>query len=172
MSCEYCIGFTALLGRPYEGDHYTHATSIQALQASADAGCQLCALIIQQLDDKCELGSILEESRKGYPTVIQLVGQTPEGLLNYQKDPYWNNLTGLDVNCGEDGRNDDWSCSLRLYAHEGRSFLVSSLRREMSSGIIVSLLLFSTMPSFFHAFFLISRNLDLGAIFWPLLTTS
>ncbi|KAF2812942.1 HET-domain-containing protein [Mytilinidion resinicola] len=138
MSCEYCTGFTKLLGGPFADDHYNHAPSIQALQKSADDGCQLCALIIGEFEHTGELQYMLEDSNDGYPTVVQFVGRTAEGLLHYQQNPFWRELTGLQVYCGADGRNDQWSCSLCLYTQpddeSARSNIIAGRSVEQNSG--------------------------------------
>lgn len=118
--CKHCEGFIKLLGQKYEGDHYSHCSSIQVLQASSQ-NCPLCRIMLQRFQDTDQLESILRESANGYPTVLQFVGQTSKGLLNYQEDPHWKGLIGLEIYCGEDGFNDDWSCSLGLFTDKGTS---------------------------------------------------
>lgn len=118
--CELCRRWTSILGQKYIGDHFTHQPSYSALEESAKS-CPICNLIARQFMESDQTTSIKDEAQNGYPTVIQFVGRTASELpLNHQCNPFWSDLTGLLVYCGDEGRNDDWMCELSVFANKGQ----------------------------------------------------
>jgi hypothetical protein len=121
--CAACSGFVSIIGGPYLTDHYRHQPSFDALQASS-GDCQLCHLILDRFRDTDQITSIVQASQDGYPTVITFVGIDCNGPWKYygeyQSKQTWTGLVGLIVNCGDEYRNDDWSCQLCLYTDHGK----------------------------------------------------
>lgn len=128
--CHECTNFASAIGGPYLGDHYLHKASIKALQESSRE-CELCSLILDQFDEKDQTRWILEALEEGYPTATSFVGIDKNGPWKYyqiEKD-VWTGLLGLQVNCGNPERNDDWSCGLGVFTDHGMLMSVVPLMR-------------------------------------------
>jgi len=106
--CKECTTFASTIGGPYPGDHYLHKSSFNALQTSG-LSCKLCSIILSRFKETDKMRWILKAAQDNYPTAITLVGIDQSGPWKYyqvQKD-IWKGLVGLQVHCGEEGRNDD-----------------------------------------------------------------
>jgi hypothetical protein len=121
LFCPECTTFASTIGRPYLGDHYTHKPSFRALQESS-LTCKLCSLIVSRFDDTDQTRYILEAADDDYPTTISFVGIDKTGPWKYYQTEgkdFWKGLVGLLVNCGDEERNDDWSCGLGVCTDRG-----------------------------------------------------
>jgi hypothetical protein len=114
--CHECTGFASAIGGPYLGDHYLHKSSFQALQESS-LDCKLCSLIVDRFDKTDQTRWILKAAGDDYPTAISFVGIDETGPWKYYQSAkdVWKGLVGLQINCGDPERNDDWSCGLGVF---------------------------------------------------------
>jgi hypothetical protein len=120
--CTLCEGFARSIGGEYHGDYYLHQPSFDALRHSSHH-CELCRLIIDQLEESGQTTSIIEASQDDYPTTITFVGVDRNGpwkyYPDYQDKNVWEGLVGLRVCCGDAERNDDWGVEFALVTDPG-----------------------------------------------------
>lgn len=77
---------------------------------------------MSRFDDTDQTRWILEAAGDNYPTTISFVGIDETGPWKYYQSEgrdVWKGLVGLLVNCGDEERNDDWSCGLGVFTDRG-----------------------------------------------------